>query len=75
MVLPFGNISHDADDEWVGAGIADTVEVDLRNTLGKTRKIELSRNSGAFTDHLLTTVTISERRQPQSDGRASAFAT
>ena len=34
VVLPFDNISRGADDEWIGAGIADTVEVDLRNTYG-----------------------------------------
>ena len=34
VVLPFGNISRGVDDEWVGAGIAETVEVDLRNTYG-----------------------------------------
>ena len=34
VVLPFGNISRGVDDEWVGAGIADTVEVDLRNIYG-----------------------------------------
>ena len=29
LVLPFSNISGDASDEWIGAGIADTVAADL----------------------------------------------
>ena len=29
VVLPFSNISGDASDEWIGAGIADTVAADL----------------------------------------------
>ena len=29
FVLPFSNISGDASDEWIGAGIADTVAADL----------------------------------------------
>ena len=33
-VIPFSNITGDAADEWIGAGIAETVMVDLKNVPG-----------------------------------------
>ena len=33
-VLPFSNVSGDPADDWLGAGIAETVSVDLRNLYG-----------------------------------------
>ena len=34
VVLPFSNVSGDPADDWLGAGIAETVAVDLRNLFG-----------------------------------------
>ena len=34
LVLPFSNVSGDPDDDWLGAGIAETVSVDLKNRHG-----------------------------------------
>ena len=35
-VLPFSNVSGDPTDDWLGAGIAETVSVDLQNLYGLT---------------------------------------
>ena len=34
VILPFGNISGAPDDEWMGAGIAETLTADLQDTTG-----------------------------------------
>ena len=47
LVLPFSNISGDASDEWIGAGIAETVSADLSRLGMSSTVVELEAAPGS----------------------------
>ena len=54
VVIPFTNISRDAEDDWLGDGIAETVVSDL-NTLGELTVVARTRVRAAMRDRGDTT--------------------